>query len=371
MDPLAQFCHNPDCTARGQLGLGNIRVHSRKERRYRCLTCGQTFVASRDTPYYRLKKPVDLVTLVITLLCHGCPVQAIVVAFGLDERTVADWRDRAGRHGQRLHEHIVLQGQVELGHVQADEMYAKVVGRRLWMAMAMAVPSRLWLGGVVSARRDLSLITAVVQMVRRAAKGMAFLVCVDGLASYVTAFTRVFRNPVRTGKAGRPRLAAIPGLLLGQVIKHHCGRRLVSVTRRVVLGTATAIAATLAATGTGTGINTSYIERLNATFRAAVCPLVRRGRALVRGEGVLTGWMYLVGCAYNFCWEHDSLRSAAPPWERPKWRTRTPAMAAGLTDHRWTMRELLSYSIPLPPWVAPRRRGRPPKQSHAAVPVGI
>ena len=90
-------------------------------------------------------------------------------------------------------------------------MYVKAVARRFWMAMAMAVPSRLWLGGVVSARRDLGLITTVVQMVRRAAKGMAFLVCVDGLASYVTAFVRVFREPVRTGKAGRPRLAASPG----------------------------------------------------------------------------------------------------------------------------------------------------------------
>ena len=72
----------------------------------------------------------------------------------------------------------------------------------------------------------------------------------------------------------------------------------------------------LTATGTGTGINTSYIERLNATFRAAMCPLVRRGRAIARGEGVLTGWMYLVGCAYNFCWEHDSLRVAAPAGDR-------------------------------------------------------
>src|SRR5512142_1494116 len=219
LDAQAQFCHNPDCPARGQRGLGNIRVHSRKERRYRCTACDRTFAATHDTPLYRLKKPTELVTLVLTLLGHGCPLQAIVAAFGLDERTVAAWRQRAGRHGQRFHEHHVLSGQVELGHVQADELYVKAVGRRLWMAMAMAVPSRLWLGGVVSARRDLSLIRAVVMMVRRAAKGMAFLVCVDGLASYVTAFTRIFREPVRTGKAGRPRLAALPGLLLGQVIK--------------------------------------------------------------------------------------------------------------------------------------------------------
>ncbi len=369
MDPLARFCHNPSCPARGQLGSGNIRIHSRKERRYLCSTCGRTFAATRDTPFYRLKKSLDLVTIVVTLLCHGCPVQAVVAAFGLDERTVADWRDRAGRHGQHFHEHHVLRGQVELGHVQADELYVKAVGRRLWMAMAMAVPSRLWLGGVISQRRDLALITAVVAMVRRAAKSMAFLVCVDGLASYVTAFVRVFRDPVRTGRRGRPKLRGIAGLLLGQVIKHHSGRRLVDVTRRAVLGTAEAIAGVLSATGTGTGINTSYIERLNATFRSSLCPLVRRGRAIVRGEAVLTGWMYLVGCAYNFCWEHDSLRVAAPAGGGPKWRARTPAMAAGLTDRRWTMHELLSQPIPLSPWVAPKRRGRPSRRSLTAVPV--
>ena len=153
------------------------------------------------------------------------------------------------------------------------------------------------------------------------------------------------------------------------MIKHHSGRRLVDVTRRAVLGTAGAIAGVLLATGTGTGINTSYIERLNATFRSSLCPLVRRGRAIVRGEAVLTGWMYLVGCAYNFCWEHDSLRVAAPAGGGLKWRARTPAMAAGLTDHRWTMRELLSQPIPLPPWVAPKRRGRPPRRLLTSVPV--
>jgi transposase-like protein len=336
MDPQTQFCHYLHCTARGQLGLGNISVHSRKDRRYRCSTCGRTFAATRDTPFYRLKKSADLVALVVTLLCHGCPVRAIVAAFGLDERTFADWRDRAGRHGQQFHEHRVLRGQVELGHVQADELYVKAVARRPRMAMAMAVPSRLWSCGVVSERRDLTLILAVVGMVRRAAKGLGFLVCVDGLARYVTAFARVFR-------------------------------RLVDVTRRVVRGTAEAIAGVLSATGTG--INTSYIERLNATFRASMCPLVRRGRAIARGEGVLTGWMYLVGCAYNFCWEHDGLRVVAGPGGQLKWTARTPAMAAGLTDHRWTMHELLSRPIPLPPWVAPERRGRPPKRIQVAQPV--
>ena len=88
--------------------------------------------------------------LVLTLLSHGCPTQAIVAAFGLDERTVARWLAEAGRHCQRIHEHLVEQGQVDLQHVQADELWVKQVGGKVWMALALAVPTRLWLGGVIS-----------------------------------------------------------------------------------------------------------------------------------------------------------------------------------------------------------------------------
>jgi transposase-like protein len=361
MDPQGQFCHNPDCPARGQRARGNIRIHSRKERRFQCTTCGRTFAATHGTPFYRKRTDPEEITRVLTLLCHGCPTQAIVAAFGRDERTVAAWQQQAGRHCQQLHEHLVQQGQVDLQHVQADELWVKMVGRRVGMALALAVPSRLRPGGVISPRRDLVLITTLVQMVRSCARSLAILVRVDGLASYVTAFRRVFRDPVRKGQRGRPRLEATPGLLIGRVIKQRARYRLESVRRRVIQETAEAIRAVLLATGTGTGINTASIERLNATFRAASAPLTRRGRAIARTEATLRAEMFLVGCADNFCWEHESLRLAAPEGAGRKWQERTPARAAGLTGHRWTQRELLSDQVPLAPWVAPGRRGRPPQ----------
>lgn len=363
MDPQAQFCHNPACPQRGQISYGNIGVHREREHRYICHVCGKTFSATKGTPFFRLQTAADVVTLVLTLLCHGCPLQAIVAAFGLDERTVADWQARAGQHGQAVHDHLVATGVVDIQHVQADELWVKLVGRRVWLAMALAVPSRLWLGGVVSSHRDLPLILRLVQMIRSCAVSAAILVCVDGLASYVTAFRRVFRRSVHTGRRGRPRLVAEAGLLLGQVVKQYAQRHVVSVTRRVVQGSADAIAEVVASTHSGTAINTAYIERLNATFRSALAPLVRRGRALAHTDTVLTAGMYLVGCAYNFCWLHASLRLPAPPVASHKWQERTPAMAAGLTDHCWTMSELLHYQVPLSAWVPPKRRGRPPKAS--------
>ena len=361
MDPQGPFCHHPGCPARGQVGQGNMGVHSEQEQRYLCHTCGRTFAATAGTAFYRLRTAADQVTLVLTLLSHGCPPQAIVAAFGLDERTVAAWLARAGGHCQQVHAHLVQQGQVDLQHVQADELWVKLVGQRVWMALALAVPSRLWLGGAISPHRDLVLITRLVQQVRACARRLDLLVCVDGLASYVTAFLRVFRTPVYTGRCGRPRLVLAAGFLLGQVVKQYAKRRVISVQQRVVHGTAEAMTAVLAATGTGRGIHTAYIERLNATFRSALAPLVRRGRALAHKVETLAAGMYLVGCAYNFCWTHGSLRVLAPEGSGRKWQARTPAMAAGLTDHPWTMHELLRYQVPLPAWVPPKRRGRPPK----------
>jgi transposase-like protein len=232
MDPRTQFCHRPDCPARGQVGQGNIRVHSRKERRYRCPLCGKTFAETKGTPFYRLETSETWVTLVVTLLCHGCPMQAIVAAFGFDKRSVTNWWLRLGKHCEGVHQHLVQQGKVDLKHIQADELWVKVVARSLWMAMAIAVPSRLWLAGLISEHRDKTLITQLVEKVRACAQRLELLVCVDGLQSYVKAFLKVFRNPVYTGRRGRPKLVFAQGLLMGQVIKQYAKRHVVGVGSR-------------------------------------------------------------------------------------------------------------------------------------------
>ena len=350
MDPHSVFCPNPVCPDKGQQGQGNIGIHSQKKQRYRCTTCRKTCAATRGTALYRLHHPVELMVLVVTLLCHGCPTQAIVAAFDLDERTVAAWLHRAGGHAARVHAAVVETGQVDQGQVQVDEICVTVRRGRIWQAMALAVPSRLWLGGDLSPARDGALVTATLRRVAACAARTALLICVDGFAAYVGAVRTVFRVALRTGLPGRPRLVLPETVLLAQVVKSHQGRRLVDVTRRVVFGTAEAVADAIAATRGGTQINTSYIERLNATFRAALAPLTRRGRRLAHGAALLTSGMWLVGTTYNFCWPHASLRLRA--WGERTWQERTPAMAAGLTEHIWTMEDLLRYRV-LPPEAAP------------------
>jgi transposase-like protein len=346
MEPHNQFCSNPDCPARGLVGQGNIKVHSHKEQRFRCTSCRKTFAASTNTPYYRLHKDRSLFILVITLLTHGCPLQAIVAAFRLDERTVADWQHKAGTHGQNVHQHFLENHPLNLQHVQADELYAKCVGGRCWMALALAVPARLWLGGVVSPVRNLQLIQRLVDMVRLAwIPGQVVLICVDGLASYPTAFWRAFREKVLTGQRGRPSFRLPRGVWLAQVIKKHSGRKLVEVIRRVLWGRPKQIHKQLHQTKTGQQINTAYIERLNATFRACLATLTRRGRRLVHEEAGLEKGMYLVGCVYNFCTVHRSLRVEQQAGK--KWQQRTPAMAAGWADHVWSVPELLAFKPPM------------------------
>jgi len=80
-----------------------------------------------------LRKPTELIVIVVTLLAYGCPVQAIVKAFGLDERTVASWRDRAGAQCQRVQEAVVQSGKLSLTHVQADEIRVKTRAGVMWM----------------------------------------------------------------------------------------------------------------------------------------------------------------------------------------------------------------------------------------------
>ena len=149
MDPTTVFCPNRHCHARGQTGMGNIAIHSQKEQRFICHACHKTFSATTGTIFYRLRTSAETVVIVVTLLAHGCPVQAIVAAFGLDERTIAGWWARSGRQGQAVHAYLVEQPR-DLGQVQADELRVKKQGGIVWMALAIMVKTRLWLGGEVS-----------------------------------------------------------------------------------------------------------------------------------------------------------------------------------------------------------------------------
>jgi transposase-like protein/IS1 family transposase len=355
MNASAVFCPNEDCCARGKIGEGNIVIHERTRPRYRCKTCGKTFSAFQGTMFEGLRKPKTLIVIVVTLLTYGCPIQAIVHAFGLDERTVAAWRDRAGVQCQRVQEAIVEQGKVDLVHVQADEIRVKGRGMVVWMGLAMMVPTRLWLAGVVSQTRDRRLADRLLSQVRACALALRpLLVATDGWAAYPNSIKRAFREKVKkTAGKGRAHLCVWKDLCIATVIKRTEKKRVVEVTRKMTVGTQEQAQALLEQSRGGSVLNTAFIERLNGTMRERLAVLTRKCRHAARRLRALETGMYLVGGTYNFCFPHHELSK-----EKHLGHPCTPAMVAGLTDHVWSICELLSYRVTPLPWVAPKRRGR-------------
>lgn len=328
MQPELASC--PNC-----LAPTTIKVHSHKERRYRCQLCRHTFSERYGTPLMHLKTPLPIVILVLALLSHGCPIAAIVYAFGLDERTVADWQAKAGHHAKRIQYQYICRQTIRLAQIQADELYVRMQGGRAWIATAMNVFPRLLLWAAVSYKRDKLLVQQVLSKARQASGRVIqpVLVAVDGFAAYPKLIKQLFSTKDYSGR-GRPKRCAWPKLNIVQVIKRYEGKKVSHIERRLLHGDQQTVARLLVDSQTDVGCaNTAYIERLNATLRARLSSLVRRTRNQARTLHRLEMGLFWFTVVYNFCTHHTTLQG-------------TPAMAAGLTDEIWSIRQLLMMRTP-------------------------
>ena len=308
-----------------------IWIHSQQERRYKCKTCNKTFSEKIGTPLYGLKTPIWVVTLVLTLLAYGCPVQAIVMAFGLDERTVTAWYRKAGQHGKMVQEAMVCQGGLVMSQIQGDELYVKSQHGAVWIATAIDVFSRLFIWGEVSIERKSYLIERVVKQVKRALKPNQgdILWVTDGFKAWASTITKLFRKPIYTGKQGRPRLQLPETIQIAQVIKRRVEKRIIEIERRLVHGKWKVVNDLIQRTQIESGkVNTAYVERLNATLRGWIPALTRRSRTPSNRRRNMEAALFWTGVNYNFCREHASIGGS-------------PAMAVGLTEQVWSVRDLL------------------------------
>jgi hypothetical protein len=136
------------------------------------------------------------------------------------------------------------------------------------------VPTRLWLGGVISARRDGKLIWSLVQQIRAQALEAPIVLVTDGLSSYVNAWKRAFRNTVHSGKRGGARRVPWPCVVIGQVLKKYEKKRAIGVeARRLVAGTTEEFEALRVADQV---LNTAYIERLTQRVPGHFSPALLR-----------------------------------------------------------------------------------------------
>jgi IS1 family transposase len=171
------------------------------------------------------------------------------------------------------------------------------------------------------------------------------LITTDEYAAYPDAILQAYGEevvPERTGKPGRPAApykVAPPDLNYATVHKTRKKGRVVKIDYRVVFGTVATVLAALALSAVSTAINTAFVERHNGTDRNRNARKVRKSYCFSKDVQVHQAVTYFTMYSYNFCWPVRTLRSrksAKDPWQQ-----RTPAMAAGLTDHVWSLAEWL------------------------------
>jgi IS1 family transposase len=320
--------------------------------------------------------PEKLVWAVGTL-AEGLGIRAVARVFEVDPNTVLAWLIEVADHATafsryflhdvrvtqvQLDELFALLSAVKTGEVSAGEAITRLSRAPHWVWAAIDPVTKLLLTIAVG-DRTLAMAQRVVHQVAQVlAPGCVPLFLTDGLKEYATALLTHFGSWVQSsrqraaGPTPKPRWMPIPALLYAQVVKTTRRRRLVNVRHQVVFGTLAAVQQVLAAQGWQ--INTAFIERINLTIREHVAAVGRRVTTLCKGEDGLRQQLALYHLYYNFCLPHTSLRVTLPQplptngtGSVKQWQPRTPAMAAGLTDHVWTLREVLLFRVP--PWPQP------------------
>ena len=381
VDTGHHFCPNPDCPYRGWVGWGNLRAHGHPNsgpwRQLRCVVCWHYFLETLGTILHGKRTSVELIVRVIAWLAEGLGIRGTARVFEVDPNTVLQWLVEAAEHLQAfarhfLHDIHVNQVQLDelfalLSAVKAGEVSAADTSERLerlpqWVWVAVDPESKLLLAIDVG-NRTLAIAQRFVHHVAQVlAPDCAPLFLTDGLRESLTALlthSGQWVQPPRRqapGPTPKPRWMPRPQLLYAQVVKTVRRRRLVDVQHRVVFGSLEAVNHVLAPLGWH--INTACVERINLSIRQQVAAVGRRVSTLCKGEEGLRQQLALSHCYDNCCLPHTSLRLPLPQPEpthgsgsATPWRPRTPAMAAGLTDHVWTLREVLLLRVP--PWPQP------------------
>jgi IS1 family transposase len=262
----------------------------------------------------------------------------------------------------QLDELFALLSAVQAGEVSEAEAITRLSRSPRWVWVAMDPVSKLLLAIDVG-NRTLAMAQRVVhQVVQVLAPACAPLFLTDGFKEYMTALLTHYGHWVQPerqrlqGPAPKPRWMPLPQLLYAQVIKTIHRRRLVRVSHRVVFGTLEAVEHVLAACGWQ--IQTAFIERINLSMRQHVAAVGRRVATVCKGENGWRQQLALYHVYSNFCLPHASLRiplvlpePTNGPGSAKRWQLQTPAMAAGLTDHVWSLREMRLCRVP--PWPQP------------------
>jgi IS1 family transposase len=382
VDTATHFCPNPHCRYWGWAGWGNIRANGHpgggRWRQLLCIVCRGYFLETLGTLFHGKRTSPDLIVRVMSCLAEGLGIRGTARVFEVDPNTVLGWLVEAAdqlRAFSRCFLHDLHLTQVQLdelyvvlsavkdGQVSEAEAMKRLDRSPHWVWGAMDPESKVLLTIAVG-NRTLAMAQHVVHHVAQVlAPDCAPLFLTDGFKEYMTALLTHYGTWVQPphchakGPVPKPRWMPLPKLLYAQVVKSYQRRRVVRVRHRVVFGTLAGVNRVLATTGWQ--INTAFIERANLSIRQHVAAVGRRVSTLCKGEDGLRQQLALYHSYYNFCLPHASLRQTLPlpmptrgTGSAKQWRSCTPAMAAGLADRVWSLREVLLFRVP--PWPQPQ-----------------
>ena len=384
VDTSMHFCPHSHCDYRGWLGLNNLRANGHPSggpwRQLHCTACDGYFPEHHGTIFHGKQAAVELIVRVLACLAEGLGIRATARVFEVAPKTVLQWLAEAADQLRAFSAYFLCH--LHLEQLQLDEVYAVLRAfkageiteddaiERLerspsWVWTAMDPESKLLVVIDVGCRTLAMAQRVVHQVAKVLAPGCVPLFLTDGLKDYGTALLTHFgfwMQPERRQDKGprpKPRWMPLPELLYAQVVKSYRRRRIIGVKHRVVFGARLAIEQMLARCGWT--INTAFVERLNLDIRQRVAAIGRRVNTLCQGEAGLQDQLALFQVYHNFVLPHASLRQRLPFPEATSgrgsakvWRPCTPAMAAGLTDHVWSLKEVLLYRVP--PWPQPQVR---------------
>ena len=369
------YCPNKQCLHYGIRGFGDHLARRGCDRgipRLLCNVCDGTFSVRHGTAYFEIRAEERIYTIAMRALAEGNSLRGTGRIVGVDKDTICNWLDRGGRHCRAVTTYLF--DNLHVSECQLDELWSFVRKKEghltptekvlmlygdAWVWTAFAPEWRLVPAFVVGKRVQENA-DLLIERLKAVSCGFVPFFTSDQLPHYPQALLNAYgvpevivQIPGKRGPKPRPKLLPPPDLHYAQVVKRRQRGRVVEVTTKVIFGSEEAIQARLAASPVSRTINTSFVERNNLTCRQCNGRLSRKVLSFSKDLTWMEKHLWLSLAYYHFVLPHGSL---AQPLPKPqptrgsgspkKWQPVTPAMAAGITDHVWTMKELLSYRVP-------------------------
>lgn len=368
------YCPNQKCKYYG-MPYGKARLGrngtSAGQKQAQCKECGTSVGIRYGTAYYGLNAEESTFETALRALAEGCGIRSTGRIVEVDKDTVCDWLNRAATHCRIVI--LYLFSNLHFNECQLDELWSFVHTKETnlpiakvfkesygdaWVWLAFAPESRLIIAFVVG-KRSQACANLLLERVKYVSdKSIPFFTS-DQLSAYPAALLHTYgewSQPHRQGARGphpKPRKVPPANLYYAQVVKKRENGRVVEVATKPVFGHPAIIQLLLADSATSDEINTSFIERQNLTMRQLNRRLTRKTNAFSKELSWFEKQLWLSSAYYHFVLPHDSLKvplveplSTKGCGSPKKWAPVTPAMKAGITDHVWTLSELLRFRVP-------------------------